>query len=480
MLALDKIKTKSILVVGDIMIDRYYVGYVSRISPEAPVPILKKMEEHLVLGGAANTAANLRSANQNVSIASIIGLDDAGKTLIKMLDSEKIDTSLILKENFRHTTVKTRILGQNKQQLFRIDEEDTHFVEKKTETLFLDVLLPQIHKFSLIIISDYMKGVLTYNITSSIINYAQKYSIKVIIDVKDKNIEKYKNAFLIKPNINELRILTGLKIDSEDEVILASNQLRELCACDYVLTTQGSDGMTLVGKGKNVERIRSIAKDVFDVTGAGDTVIAYIGVGIANNLSINDSMLLANYAAGIKVSKARTAPVCLTEIGQYIDNFQSSPKVSKIISLSDLTKTLDSKRLQKKVFTNGCFDILHLGHVKYLREASKLGDILIVGVNSDNSVRRLKGKNRPIISESERMEMLSMFGFIDYIVKFDEDTPINLIKTIRPDVLVKGGDYLPHEVVGKDFVEVIGGKLVLIPLSGELSTTKIIEKIANK
>lgn len=477
MITLDKIKPQKILVVGDVMIDRYFYGSVTRISPEAPVPILKKINENLVLGGGANTAVNLCFANQHVSVASILGFDDDADTLIKMLIDKNIDTSLIHKESSRHTTVKTRVLGQNNQQLFRIDEEDTHYVDSKTEEEFLSDLLPEIHKFSLIIISDYMKGILTYNITSAIIDTANKYNIKVLIDVKDNNIEKYKNAYLIKPNINELRVLTGYDISSNEDVIIASNRLRELCNCEYVLTTQGADGMTLVGRDNTVEHINSTAKEVFDVTGAGDTVIAYVGVGLVNNYSVVQSMLLANCAAGIKVSKAGTAPVSIDEIANCNNNFYNFQNHSKIVELDVLLRKLKNKKNKRVVFTNGCFDILHIGHVSCLKAASQLGDILIIGVNSDSSVKRLKGDGRPILDESHRMSMLSMLDFIDYIVKFDEDTPLELIKAICPDVLVKGGDYLPDDVIGKDIVESMGGKLVLIPFKEGYSTTKIVERI---
>lgn len=479
MFALGKLESKKILVIGDVMIDRYYCGSVTRISPEAPVPILKKENEFLLLGGSANTAVNLCFANQYVSIASIIGDDVYGDTLINMLINHNIDTTLVYKDKSRRTTIKTRILGQNNQQLFRIDEEDTNYVTPKTEEIFLNLLLPNIRRYSIIVISDYAKGVLTYNITKAVIETANQYNIKVVIDVKDRNIEKYRNAYLIKPNANELGLLTGATINSVEDVIVESKKLRELCNCEYVLTTQGAEGMTLVGKDNCVEHIKSIAKEVFDVTGAGDTVIAYLSVGIVNNYSITQSMLLANCAAGIKVSKVGTAPISIAEINECINNVYRNQNNSKIIELSELLSELEKRKLQKIIFTNGCFDILHLGHIKYLKEASRLGDILVVGVNSDSSVKRLKGVGRPIVHEYDRMSMLAMFDFIDYVVKFDEDTPLELIKKIRPDVLVKGGDYLSNEVIGKEFVESLGGELVLMPFEEGYSTTDIIKRIKN-
>lgn len=471
------LKCNKILVIGDIMIDRYNVGNITRISPEASIPIFERKDEYMILGGAANTASNLVAAKQTVSIASVIGEDIESELLLNLIKNKGISTDLIIKDFSRKTTVKTRILGQNNQQIFRIDVEDKEFLNNTLESRFLSKLLPKISDSSIIILSDYMKGVLTQNVTISIIKTAKKFNIKVLIDVKDKNIEKYKGAFLIKPNLNELYALTGLPIKSNEDVAIASKYLRKICDSEYVLTTQGSDGMTLVDREDNVCHIDCVSKEVFDVTGAGDTVIAYLGVGLANNFSVIDSMILANYAASIKVLKVGTAEVSIDEVKKYISKTEKNYDTVKIVRLDELIRDLHTQKNKKIVFTNGCFDILHRGHLHYLKEASKLGDIFIIGVNSDHSVRRLKGDARPIIGENDRLSMLAAYEFVDYVIKFDEDTPLNLIEAIQPDVLVKGGDYLPHEVVGREIVESKGGKLVLIPFVDGQSTTDIINKI---
>jgi len=478
---LNNLKCNKILVIGDIMIDRYYKGNITRISPEAPVPIFEKKDEYIVLGGAANTASNLIAAKQIVSVASVIGEDIESNLLLNLLKNKDISTNLIIKDSSRRTTVKTRILGQNNQQMFRIDVENKELLDDALESAFLNKILPHISKYSIIILSDYMKGVLTQNITTTIIKTARNLNIKVLIDVKDTNSEKYKGAFLIKPNLTELYALTGLPIKSSEDVIAASKYLRKICDSDFVLTTQGEEGMTLVDREDTAWHVDCISKEVYDVTGAGDTVIAYLGVGLANNFSVLDSVILSNYAAGIKVLKAGTAEVSIEEVKKYISkaekNYDISKDISKIVKLDRLIKNLHIQKNKKIVFTNGCFDILHRGHLYYLKEASKLGDIFIIGVNSDNSIRRLKGDFRPIVGENDRMSMLAALEFIDYVIKFDEDTPLNLIEAIQPDILVKGGDYLSHKVIGKEIVEAKGGELVLIPFVDGQSTTDIINKI---
>lgn len=329
MINLDKFVNNKILVIGDIIIDRYYTGTVARVSPEASVPVFNKKDEYVILGGAANTAANLKAAHQDVSIASVIGTDKESQIILETLKQKDINSELVIQDTSRQTTIKTRIINQNKQQMIRIDEENNRFLNEGLEKRFLDQLLPRIPEFCLIVLSDYLKGVMTYNVTTSIINTAKKHNIKVLIDVKDKNIGKYKDAFLIKPNLNELTDLTGISIKSNEDIVLASKYLRKKCNCDYVLTTQGSGGMTLVDKGDAVFHIDCISHKVCDVTGAGDTVIAYLGVGLTNNLSILDSMVLANYAAGIKVQKSSTAEVSINEVKECIRKTEKKVYIQK-------------------------------------------------------------------------------------------------------------------------------------------------------
>jgi len=472
------IKEKKILVIGDVMLDVYYNGSVKRISPEAPVPVFLKKEERYVLGGAANVATNLVSSGQNVSVMTVIGKDEDGNKFQKLIKERGIDGSLILRNTLRKTTVKTRLLASNNQQLLRLDIEDSKEISEEEEKILVKTLKNNIRNFDLIIISDYLKGLLTYSFTQDVISIARNNNIKVMIDVKDQNIKKYEGAFLLKPNLKELSDLMNMPVDSDEQIIKASKLLCERCNTEYVLTTCGSEGMILVEKGGIHKKVECTPEDVFDVTGAGDTVIAYLGTCIANNIDIQQSIIIANAAAGVQVSKVGTSSVYIDEIEQHmVNDIEYRVNSYKVIDTDTIKKIRKNNSKKKIVFTNGCFDILHIGHISYLKKASMLGDILIIGVNSDSSVKRLKGEERPINTEQDRMELLAAMDFVDYVVLFDEDTPYNLIKEIKPDVLVKGADYKAENVVGKDIVEENGGKLELISFIEGKSTTNLINKI---
>ena len=469
-----EIKKKNILVVGDVMLDIYLTGSVERISPEAPVPVFKKRGENCVLGGAGNVAANLLAAGQKVSIMSIFGKDAAGDKLRGIFDNNGINTNLVHTLS-RNTTEKTRFLANNHQQVLRLDVEDTEPINEDECNSLLEKFKSTVQTFDLIIISDYMKGLLTYDLTQGVIALANEYDIPVIVDVKDDRTEKYNGATILKPNLRELAELTGKKIDKDDSIIAASDYLRRNCECEYVLTTCGARGMVLVGDGEPYF-INAVGQEVYDVTGAGDTAIAYLGTCIANGYPIRAAVDISNIAAGIQVAKVGTSSVYWSEIWKKI-GFQNKNLNEKLISKNNVAEIRKQHPEKKIVFTNGCFDILHIGHIRYLKEASKLGDILIIGLNSDASVKRLKGRNRPINGEDDRAEVLSSLNFVDYVVIFDEDTPIDLINNLEPDVLVKGGDYEHEYVIGTREVEEKGGKLVLVPFIEGKSTTKIISKL---
>lgn len=477
MYKLSKIRNRRILVVGDVMLDNYYIGEVKRISPEAPVPVFKKKSERSVLGGAANVAANLVAANQQVSIMAIVGNDENGDKLMNQFCEQEVDATLVSKLQ-RSTTVKTRFLADNNQQIMRLDVEDTDAITKQECTGLLNQLQSVISKFDLILMSDYLKGLLTQDFCQGIIKMAKSFNIPVIIDVKDPKYGKYYGATLLKPNLNELRVLTNMKAETDKEIVEAANELRKRSNCKYVLATLGAKGMVLVGDGEPYF-VKSLAREVFDVSGAGDTTIAYLATCMANGMPIREAVDIANYAAGIQVGKVGTSSVYWQEVRDLISN-EDHGVSHKILTNEDVACFRKDNAQKKIVFTNGCFDILHVGHKRYLQKAATLGDLLIVGVNSDASVKRLKGPSRPVNNEQDRAEMLSAMGFIDYVVIFDEDTPYELIKKIQPDVLVKGGDYKPEEVVGRDIVEARGGKLELISFVEGKSTTNIINKINNK
>ena len=474
---LNEIETKNILVVGDVMLDTYFTGDVKRISPEAPVPVFKKKSERSVLGGAANVVSNLIAAEQKVSIMTLVGNDQNGDNLKTIFRKQGVDTSFILTLS-RTTTEKTRFLAANNQQVLRLDVEDTSPIDHDESERLLELLDQQIDRFDLILLSDYLKGFLTYDLTQGVLQRAKAKNIPAIVDVKDPNIGKYQDAYLLKPNLKELQDLTGITAISDEDIIAASRKLMETCHTNYVLTTCGARGMVLVGDTTS-HFIESAGKEVFDVTGAGDTTIAYLAACMANGFEMNDAVDIANYAAGIQVSKVGTSSVYWKEVREYLTN-EENATVHKILMGRSVDSFRNDHKDEKIVFTNGCFDILHVGHIKYMQEAAKLGDILIVGLNSDDSVRRLKGPERPINNQSDRAEMMAALEFVDYVVVFDEDTPYELIKKIQPDVLVKGGDYNPDNVVGRDIVEARGGKLKLIEFVDGKSTTSIIKKIKNQ
>lgn len=468
------VNKKKILVIGDVMLDTYYSGDVKRISPEAPVPVFCKRNERSVPGGAANVAANLVAAEQSVSIMSVIGFDSAGDKLIEAFEKYLINTELVFRTQ-RTTTEKIRLLALNNQQVLRLDNEDTTALSGQECSLLLNRLKNCIDNFELILLSDYLKGLFTFDFTQGILQLAKEHRIPVIIDVKDKKAEKYQNAYLLKPNIEELINLTGMTVKDDAEIIAASEYLRNKCNCKYVLTTCGARGMVLIGAGKPYF-IDAIGEEVFDVTGAGDTTIAYLAACMVNGMDIKKSVRIANAAAGAQIKKVGTSSVCWNEVKSYL-TVQGKETNHKILSFKEIENFRREHANKKIVFTNGCFDIMHVGHIRYLQEAARLGDILIVGLNSDDSVKRLKGAERPVNSEPDRAEMMCALGVIDYVAIFEEDTPLELIKKIQPDILVKGGDYSGEYIVGTNEVEARGGKLVLIPFVEGKSTSNIIKKI---
>ena len=447
---------KKMLIAGDIMLDIYHFGKVSRISPEAPVPVfLEEGDVRMSPGGAANVAVNVAAIGIEADIFSVTGDDSISGDLTGILKDHGIDTKYIASVSDRSTTGKTRYIAQNNQQILRVDSEDTDDVDIKTVKRQLDNIEKRIDDYGLFLISDYKKGLLTEEITQSLINIAAKHSIPVFVDAKDKNISKYRNATLLKPNRKELKEITDLPVGTVDEVSQASKRLCRDASVRYVLTTLGADGMILVDRDKVICSVKSTAREVFDVTGAGDTSIAYLAAEILFGNSMEDAVRTANIAAGIQVAKVGTS----------------------VVTPEEVRAAIEKSGMGKTVFTNGCFDIIHAGHVKYLREARKLGDRLVVGLNSDESVRRLKGDSRPVNPLKDRIDVLSAFEFVDEVIPFEEDTPYELIKKVRPDILVKGGDYEIKDIVGADLVRSWGGEVRTIPFVEGKSTTAIIEKI---
>ncbi|MCM1303076.1 MAG: D-glycero-beta-D-manno-heptose 1-phosphate adenylyltransferase [Lachnospiraceae bacterium] len=467
------------------MLDIYSFGKAIRISPEAPVPVLLKKQEDLkyTLGGAANVAVNLTATGVDVDILSVTGSDMNSDILLKKLEEAGIHTDYICKDPGRVTTTKLRYIAQNNQQMLRVDTEDVSDVQWETVADVMRVLEERIRQYDLFILSDYQKGFLTPEITQHLIALAGSCHIPVMVDVKDRQYGKYKGAFLLKPNRSELKRLTDMPVESMEEIIEASQYLCRKAESKYVLTTLSMDGLVLVNEQGVVLQVKSVAREVFDVTGAGDTFIAYLGAGIADGDDILNAVKTANYAAGIQVSKIGTGIVYPDEVlkamGKGKRAKQCRNKLIDIQAQDGLIRLKEVRETGKKiVFTNGCFDVLHVGHVTYLKKAAELGDILVIGVNSDDSVRRLKGESRPVNKLEDRLTILASLEYVDYIMPFEEDTPIELIKAVEPDVLVKGGDYQIADIVGAEFVQNRGGSVTTIPFVEGKSTTAMIHKIA--
>ena len=461
-------KIIKILVVGDLMLDHYIWGSCDRISPEAPVQVVKINNETYTLGGAGNVVRNLLSLGANVSVASVLGDDEAGKKIKERLAELNVKDELILTEKGRESSIKSRIMASH-QQVVRIDKESV--VKIKLEDELVLKIKENLANFKAVLLSDYGKGVLSEKVCQEIINECVKLKIPVLIDPKGSDYSKYKNATLLTPNKKEASEATNLKIKDKAELEKAIKQLKDELNLTYSIITISEEGIALYDDRLHIFAAK--AKEVFDVTGAGDTVLATLGYVLANGADIKEAIKIANLAAAVVVAKIGSATASFSEIEQLLNSSFGANFEHKLKSVEELEEILSQKDKKKVVFTNGCFDILHAGHVKYLARARELGDLLVVGLNSDASVKRLKGEARPINSQDDRACVLSGLGFVDYVVIFDEDTPLNLITKIKPDVLVKGADYKDKEVVGSEIVK----EVRLIDFVEGKSTTGIIKRI---
>ena len=456
-----------IAVIGDFMIDHYLWGKSERISPEAPVPVVEIQKEEDRLGGAGNVVNNLLAFNEKVLPIGVLGKD--ANRLLNIFTQKNIPTNGLFIDNTRQSIIKSRIVATH-QQVLRYDKESKNPIKKEFEEKILDFIKENLEKISLFLLSDYEKGTLTPSLTAQIINLANKHNKKLIIDPK-KNFSKYKNAYMIKPNKKELCTAANMQINSKEDLIKAGWKVKNELNLKYLLVTLSEEGMALFGD--EFIQIPTIAKEVYDVTGAGDTVLAALGYALKNDKNIIEAMHFANAAAAVVVGKLGSASANLNEIKEYEKKHQSVDyKIIPFKEAENLAKNLKEEN-KKIVFTNGCFDILHIGHVKYLQKAKTLGDVLILGLNSNESVSRLKGPDRPINNEYDRAYLLASLEAVDYVVIFEEDTPYELIKKIKPDILVKGKDYEGKKIVGSD----IAKEVKLIDFVNGKSTTNIINKI---
>lgn len=465
-------KNPNILVIGDLMIDHYLWGSCDRISPEAPVQVVNVKKENSVLGGAGNVINNLFALKANVDVISVVGDDTVALELKALLEKIGVSSKNLIIEENRKTSKKSRLMASN-QQVLRYDTESIYDICISSHEKILENLKQNIKKYDSIILSDYAKGVLTPTLTQDIIKLANEHKVKVLADPKGKDYSKYKGAYTLTPNKKEAMEATNIDIKDEESLITALKKLQDSCNLELALITLSEQGIAIFDDNLRVKP--TAAREVFDVTGAGDTVIASIAFALGNGLNIDDAIYFANLAAGVVVGKLGSATASLDEIYEYESSLNKSNSTSHIKTFSEIEK-LSNKfhELGKKVvFTNGCFDILHLGHVKYLEEAKSYGDILILGLNADSSVRKLKGPTRPINNQDDRAYILASLESVDYVVIFEEETPYELIKLIKPHVLVKGGDYEGKDVVGQD----IANELKLVKFVDGKSTTNTIKRI---
>lgn len=472
------VDNSKILVVGDVMLDKYYYGEVQRISPEAPVPIARVKEVRETLGGAANVAHNLALIGCKVLLGGTTGEDDSRNHLCRLLRSKGIDhTGLLVTNN--PTTTKLRVIGAH-QQMMRLDFEEISIfdgeIERQLECWIGEALKNGVNG---VVISDYAKGICTPRLCRYIINGCAVRDIPVLIDPKGADWEKYMGATFITPNLKELGEAIKIPVENKDEIVeMYAVEVKERFNIKNIVVTRSEKGLSLINNTK-VEHIPTKLQEVFDVSGAGDTVAAMLIATVASGLDPIDAAHLANLAAGIVVGKLGTYAISKAELidtVQHMDGGQNWGR--KIVNCTGLVQLVEKWRGngQSIVFTNGCFDILHAGHVEYLERSKKLGSRLVVGLNSDASVRRIKGLHRPINSEIDRAKLLNALECVDCVVLFDEDTPTSLIRALKPDVLVKGGDYRVEEVVGREFAK----RVQIIPLEDGYSTSEVIKRVLEK
>ena len=461
-----------ILVIGDLIIDHYLWGSSKRISPEAPVPVVNIDSKSIVLGGAGNVINNLNSLGAKVDVISVIGECTASAELKNLLTEINVSTQNLIIQKDRITSKKSRVISVQ-QQVARFDLESTEEIDNKTQIAILKAFKKIVNNYDVVLLSDYGKGLLTYNLTKSIINIANKNEKKILVDPKGLDYSKYKGAYLLTPNKKEASEATNIMIKDLDSLTKAILKLKNQCNLTYSLITLSEEGVAIYDKELKIHP--TLSQEVFDVTGAGDTILAALGFALAAKKNINDSVRFANLASGVVVGKIGSATTTMNEIIEYESSLNKSNSYEHIKSWAEISSIVgELKNKGKKIiFTNGCFDILHIGHVKYLEKAKKYGDVLILGLNSDKSVKKLKGKNRPINSQSDRAYILASLEVVDYLVIFEDNTPLKLIKMIKPDVLVKGGDYKGKKVIGQN----IAKELKLIDFTDDKSTSNTIRKI---
>lgn len=469
-----------VLILGDVMLDRYVYGVVERISPEAPIAVMAIERTADLPGGAGNVARNLAALGAQACLIGVVGEDACAEILEAQLLEIANAKGRLIRDRSRPTSVKTRYVADG-QQIFRADRESRAPLSAEIEKSVLAEYCNSLSQADVVILSDYAKGVLTDSVVSIAMSEARAHRKIVIVDPKDRSFAKYRGATVLTPNRSELELACGVPCRTDEEIVIASRRTLETGICEAVLVTRGKDGMSVVAMGAAATHMRTAARQVFDVSGAGDTVVAALSLGLAAGGGLNDSAALANVAAGIVVGKRGTAVATAGEIIGALRHNDAQGEPRKIFSLEIATQLASEWRREgmKVAFTNGCFDLLHPGHLSLLDQARQTADRLIVGLNSDQSATRLKGPGRPVQGEAARATVLASLKSVDAVVIFGEDTPLQLIEALAPDVLVKGADYTEDTIVGADLVKRRGGAVVLATLLEGYSTTSTVERVAS-
>jgi D-beta-D-heptose 7-phosphate kinase/D-beta-D-heptose 1-phosphate adenosyltransferase len=473
---LDVLHSGRVAVIGDLMVDRYITGSVSRISPEAPVPILLHGNVRIVAGGAANVAANVAGLGADVTVVGYVGADVEADELRSALAAHpRVDLGKLVVDATRPTVTKTRVMS-GRQQIVRIDAENPAPAGPAAEAALIESGRRAIAEADVVILSDYAKGVLSDAVVAALIAEANARGVPVIVDPKRRTFEVYRGATLVTPNRKELFEATGIAENSDDETVRAAAEASRQFGGD-VLVTRAEKGMTLWRQSGEISHVAAEAREVFDVSGAGDTVVAALAVALSTGQSLETSIVIANTAAAIAVSKLGTAVVTRAELVAALDQAShAEDRAGALVSLEEAARIVArwQTRGSRVVFTNGCFDLLHPGHIALIEAAAREGDRLVVALNTDASVRRLKGPTRPLQDEQARARVMGALRAVDLVVLFDEDTPLEAIQALKPDVLVKGADYREDQVVGADFVKAHGGRLVLANIVPGRSTSALV------
>ena len=475
---------RRVLLVGDLILDRYIYGDAERISPEAPVPVLRAVETREAVGGCANVAACLRALGCEVVCCGMIGADRHGETLRRLLQESGVDDSAVFVQSDRPTTTKTRLVGlaqhRHRQQLLRLDEEDTSPLRDDDAKELIDRASRRIAPCDVVCIEDYDKGVVSERLVQAVVREAQRLGKPVLVDPARLNdYSRYRGADIVTPNRDELSIVTQRPCDSVEAVSAAAQEALETYGFRAVVATVDRDGAVLVERGRSPQHLPTVPRTVYDNTGAGDAVLAMLSAALAAGADLVSATRLANVAGGLEVEKFGCVPITADEVLAEL-RLEHRMRNGKLTGIDELVAEVQLRRDRGETvaFTNGCFDLLHAGHVDFLKRCRQEASVLVVALNSDASVRRLnKAENRPINRFEHRAAVLGAMECVDYVVGFEEATPESLIRRVCPDVLIKGQDWAEKGVVGRDFVESAGGRVVLLPLVEGLSTTTLIERI---